>query len=335
VTAKPRQPAKQSLATSPVRVEQPQRITPAGTDINNPRNLKITSVGLAAAILWSYWPVLGEMAQKWAQDPQYSHAYLVPLFAAYLLWFRRSLIDTDVWGPSWLGLPVLLVGVLMRLGGAFVFFDWLEAVSFLPILAGTVLMLAGPKALRWAWPTIAFLGFMIPLPYRLETALSLPLQTIATTVSTYVLQTLGRPAFAEGHIIVLNDVRIGVVEACNGLGMLLLFFAMATAVAIVVRRHPIEKAVIVATAPLVAIAANVVRIVVTCFAHEYLNSHWADLFFHDLAGWLMMPFALGLLGLELYLMSRMFVADDPRVPSDNSSAASRLRAPIPAQVSES
>ena len=49
----------------------------------------------------------------------------------------------------------------------------------------------------------------------------------------YTLQTLGLPALTEGSSILLDDVTIGVVEACNGLGMLVSFFALATAVALV------------------------------------------------------------------------------------------------------
>ena len=52
--------------------------------------------------------------------------------------------------------------------------------------------------------------------------MSLPLQHLATVLSTYTLQTLGLPAQAEGNIIVLDEATIGVVvEACNGLGMLI------------------------------------------------------------------------------------------------------------------
>jgi exosortase len=260
-----------------------------------------------AAAVWSYWPIFVEMARKWVHDPQYSHAFLVPAFSAYLLWSRRKLFEFSARRPSWWGLPLLALGVFLRLFGAYVYVDWLEAISLLPMLSGAVLMLAGPRALLWTWPAIAFLGFMIPLPYRVETAVSLPLQRLATGLSTYLLQTLGRPAFAEGNVIVVNDARIGVVEACNGLGMLILFFALATALAILVHRHPIEKAVIVASAAPVAIAANVVRITATAFVHENIGGRWADIVFHDLAGWLMMPLALVILGLELQVMSRLFV----------------------------
>ena len=57
-----------------------------------------------------------------------------------------------------------------------------------------------------------------------------------TTASTFALQTLGLPAVAEGNVILLNDVRLGVVEACSGLRMLVIFFALSTAVALLMRR---------------------------------------------------------------------------------------------------
>ena len=72
--------------------------------------------------------------------------------------------------------------------------------------------------LRWAWPSIAFLSFMVPLPYRAEAVLGAPLQRLATLSSTYVLQLFGLPAFSSGNTIVIDDYTIGIVDACNGLG---------------------------------------------------------------------------------------------------------------------
>jgi exosortase len=255
------------------------------------------------------------MAAKWTNDPQYSHAYLVPAFAVVLLWLRRRHLAGGRLCPNWWGILPLLAGVGLRLVGTLVYFDWLEAVSLLPMLAGAALLLGGRPALRWSWLAIAFLVFMIPLPFRVETGLAQPLQGLATRVSTYVLQTLGRPAFAEGNLIVVNDVTVGVVEACSGLGMLLLFFALATAVAILSNRPLLDKALIVASAAPIAVGVNVLRISVTSILYEAVGGRWADLVFHDLAGWLMMPAALGLLGLELKVLSRLLSELPPERPS--------------------
>ena len=264
-------------------------------------------------LLWAYWDGLGEVADRWANDPQYNHGYLVVAFALALLWLRRECLKGVTARPSWWGVPLLAVGALLHIGGAYVYFDWLDLASLVPSLAGLCLILGGWGALRWAWPAIAFLGFMIPLPYRLEVTLAYPLQRLATLGSTYALQTLGFTAVAEGNVIIMEDMPIGVEQACSGLGMLLTFFALATAVALVTERRLLDKIVIVLSALPIAIVANLIRITVTGVLYTTAGKEIGDLVFHDLAGWLMMPLALGMLYLELWVLSRLLI--DPEEPS--------------------
>jgi exosortase len=169
------------------------------------------------------------------------------------------------------------------------------------------LLLGGKKALLWAWPAIAFLAFMIPLPFKLQVALANPLQRVATLVSTYGLQTLGFPALSEGNVILINETRIGVVEACSGLSMLVIFFALSTAFCFFVDRPLWQKLVLVLSAIPIALIANITRITVTGIMHETVGHKAADMVFHDLAGWLKMPFALVLLWLELKALGRLII----------------------------
>jgi len=34
---------------------------------------------LAVGLLWAFWPILVAMAERWSNDPQYAHGYLVPV----------------------------------------------------------------------------------------------------------------------------------------------------------------------------------------------------------------------------------------------------------------
>ncbi len=289
------------------------------------------AAGLGAAFLWAYWPTLAEVVRKWGQDPQYSHGYLVPAFALYLLWWRRGQLAASPSGPSWWGVGALAVGLALRLAGAYLFFDWFEGVSLVPMLAGAALLLGGWPAFRWSWPAVGFLVFMVPLPFKVETGLAQPLQQVATLAATYTLQTLGLPALSEGNVILVHEARIGVVSACSGLGMLLLFCAIAVGLVLRVRRPWPDTLVILASAAPVAVAANVARITATAFLHVTIGARWADLVFHDLAGWLMMPLALGMLWLELLVLSRVLVerpAERPKVLLpwlSPSAAAARVR----------
>jgi exosortase len=264
--------------------------------------------GFGAALLWSYWPTLGEMVGRWIADPRYSHGFLVPAFALFLLWYRREEAARVEPGIHAWGTILIAVGIALQLAGAFIHLEWVETLSLLPSLAGLFALIGGWPALRWAWPAIAFLFFMIPLPYAVENAVGQPLQRIATLSSTFALQTLGLSAIAEGNTIAMDHARVGVVEACNGLGMLFMFFAFSVAVALLIDRPLVDRLLIVAGAIPTALLANILRITITGLLHETVGSETANMVYHDLAGWLMMPLALAFLWIEIILLSHLFIA---------------------------
>jgi exosortase len=268
------------------------------------------------------------MVHRWSTDPRYAHGYLVPVFALALLWLRRDRLESLTPGPNWAGLLLIAAALALRLTGAYFYVGWIEGASLLPALAGLCVLVGGWRSLRWSWPAIAFLVFMLPLPFRVEGALAHSLQRVATKVSTYALQTLGYPAVAEGNVIELDDVEIGVVEACSGLSMVFTSFAIATGMVLVIRRPWLDKVLIVASAIPVALIVNVMRITVTGVLHETVGSRWANLVGHDLVGWLMMPIAVVLLSLELELLTRLLVERAPAieaVPVDLPGATRDLR----------
>ncbi len=303
---------------------------------------QFASLGVVAlCLLWAYWTTLAAMEDRWSHDPQYSHGFLVPLFAAAVLWHRREYLPRAL-APSWWGLAVLVVGGIAHIAGGLLGVDALDALSLLPSLAGLCLLLGGWACLRWAWPAVAFLAFMMPLPFRLEVALAHPLRRLATVCSTYCLQTLGFPALSEGNIIFIDEVKLGVVEACSGLGMLMTFFALSTAVALMLDRRLMDKLVLVASAVVIAVIANVVRITATGAVHCTWGAA-AGQFLHDWAGWLMMPLALGLLWLELQFLDRLLVPVEAAtpLPIDLTATARALphprtdNVPLPPSLTES
>jgi exosortase len=255
-----------------------------------------------------------ELAARAWHDPQYNHALLVPLFAGVLLWLRRDRLPAVAAGPSWWGLALLAAGVGLRLAGTYWFYVWVEAIALLPLAAGLFTLFGGLPTLRWAWPAVAFLFFAVPLPHRLHVALAPALQQLAATTSTYCLQTVGFCAVTDGTAIQMGDIRLNVVQACSGISMLITFFALATGLALVIRRPVRDRVAILLSAAPIAILCNVVRITATGVLHKTAGSAWANAVFHDLAGWLMMPLALALLALELKALSRLLVEADAPAP---------------------
>jgi exosortase len=277
---------------------------------------------VAGALSWGYWPSFLALERAWSTDPRYSHGYLVPLFSLYLAWSRRASLAEVGRRPSPGALVLIGVGIAMHLGGAATNHEWVESASLLPSVAGLCVLERGWPALGPLWPSVAFLLFMIPLPYRVEMGLGAPLQRLATDASTVALQTVGLPALQEGNTISLGHARIGVVEACNGLSMLTFFFAISVGLVLVVRRPWVERALILAGAIPIALVANVARITITSLLVELVGHGIAGVDFHDLAGYLMMPFALVLLAVESALLGRLFTdpATKPSPTTDEPGA---------------
>jgi exosortase len=254
------------------------------------------------------------MGERWSRDPLYSHGYFVPVFSLVFLWLRRRELASAPKRSTWWGAAILSAGLFLRFTGAYFYFPWFDGISLLFCLTGLCLLLFGWKVFAVSWPAIAFLIFMLPLPYRIEVGMRQPLQKIATWGSTYALQTLGCAAFSEGNVITVNGTRMGVEDACSGLGMLLVFFALSTAMAILIKKPFWERVLIFLSAFPIAIAANIIRITSTGVLYQMGQSASAKFVFHELAGWLMMPLALILLWIEMAVLSRLLVAAGPVEP---------------------
>jgi exosortase len=285
---------------------------------------------LAAAFAWAYWPTLVSLVGAWNREPDYSHGFFVVPLAVYFLWARRDrypgtgsgkggspdwgaaapgtfgkMGEDPASGPAWLGLGLVAASVVVRFYGARFYLDALDGWSIMFWVAGVAWLLGGWRVMGWAAPSIAFLWFMVPLPYRMERWLSLPLQGAATKLSCWILQALGQPALAEGHTIILGKNQLEVEQACSGLRIFVGIVALAFAYAIVMRRAWWEKALLLASAVPIALLANAARIVSTGLLYQYVSGEAAKKFSHDAAGWVMILFAAGLFGLVLLYLSRL------------------------------
>jgi exosortase/archaeosortase family protein len=127
------------------------------------------------------------------------------------------------------------------------------------------------------------------------------------------MQAIALPALSEGNVIVLNEARLNVIEACSGLRMLVVFVALSAAMALLTRRPFLDKLILLLSAFPIAVVSNILRITATGILHETTNSDTANVFFHDLGGWLMMPLGLLFLSVELKVLSHLFV-DPPPLP---------------------
>lgn len=261
---------------------------------------------ILGALVWSYWPTLVEMTVAWNVEPDYSHGYFVIPIALWFLWVRRDRFPVDSVQPSVLpGLAILVASLVVRYIGARFFLGAVDGWSLVLWTAGAVLALAGWQVLWWSLPSIAFLMFMIPMPFRLENLFRQPLQYLATNISSAVLLMLGQPALVEGNTIRIGDAQFGVDEACSGLRIFVGIVALAFAYVVVVRRSWVIKTLLLFAILPVTLVANSTRIVVTCLLYLHVSGEASRKFSHDISGFVMIPFAALLFGLVLWYLGRL------------------------------
>jgi exosortase len=291
--------------------------------------------GLAAVIVLAYWNALTPVVDSWSSD-QYSHGFLVPVFAVLLIAMLREPFQRVTTSERWWGVAIVGCGLLLRMIAGYFHALTLDAVSIIPTLAGVFVIAGGWSAFRWSWAPVAFLIFMIPLNADLEHRFLDPLQRIATLASTFTLQTLGLDAFNTGsQIIIGGTLRLNVEEACSGLRMATIFLALSVALSMIVNRPWWTKAVIVLSGIPIAIIANVIRIVVTALLFRMLgpDAEFPKHFFHGLAGWFMMPIALLIMYLEMLILDRLFIEDSQPLPQlSGFGPAPVVRRPTPTQI---
>lgn len=263
--------------------------------------------GLVALLVWAYLPMLRVFFDKWVNDPQYSHGLLVPFFSAYLVWKAWQAGPLAPRPRPWVGCGLLAVTFLMRALAGSLLFHQLDAASLLLALVAVTLIAGGVPLLKRVGGGLLFLAFMVPLPYELERNVGQPLKTAATVSSTYLLQTLGQPAIRDGNLILIDEVKLGVVDACSGLKMMVTFAAFSVGAVLLVRRSAFEKLMVLLGIIPIAVATNVLRITATGLAYLVFSDKGTLEFLHDFYGWLMMPVGLALLGLELWVLKRLVV----------------------------
>mgnify|MGYP000333165876 FL=1 len=245
--------------------------------------------GLVALLGWLYAPVLRDMAAQWAVDTTYGYGYYIPPVAAYLVWDRRRALSTTRPEGTWLGLPVLLVGlaalVFGRAGGVAL----VARASLIPVLFGLVLLLGGWRVARLAAFPVLFLAFMVPLPQGVLQRLTWPLQIFTAEFSTEVLRLLGYPVYVEGIYIDLPNVRLEVAEACSGFRSLVALTATGILLAHLTQERWRERVVLVTSVVPIAVLANAVRVTSNIALGIYEGTY------HTVSGWMVFVAATAML----------------------------------------
>ena len=247
------------------------------------------------AMLVVYLPMLQKLVYDWGHDDNYSHGFLIVPIAAYLVWERRADLVAARESPSWLGLAVVVVSLMMLVAGQLGAELFLTRVSLIGVLAGAVLFLYGWEHLRITWFPLAFLILMIPIPAIIFNQIAFPLQLLASRFGETVLQLFDIPVLREGNVITLANTQLEVAEACSGIRSLISLLTLGIVYGYFTdKRLPVRVILAIATIP-VAIIANGLRVAGTGIAAYRYGQEAAQGFFHEFSGWVVFVVSLALM----------------------------------------
>ena len=214
-------------------------------------------------LLVVYLPALYDLVGDWYHDSNYSHGFLVPIVSAYLLWQKRRQLKHTRLEIDNRGLIVIIIGlVLFILGnGAAEYFTL--RFSFIVTLFGLVWYLFGRALLRQTWFSLFFLVFMIPIPYVLYYAATVPMQLLASKITAVTLNAVGMDVVRQGNIIHIPNYSLEVADACSGIRSLVSLLALGALYAYMTQRRMLPRVLLFASTVPIAVAANVFRVLVT------------------------------------------------------------------------
>jgi exosortase len=236
----------------------------------------------AVLILFDAWKDIFRIGST---DEECSYVLLAPVVIGWLAWVRRREAMRRPVRRGWVGLAIIAVGWLVH---------WYGYVHD-PVIwrAGAVMVAVGALVtglgldVSWALaPALAACVFLIPVDPTGRINVAQPLQTAAASITQRICELLSMNVDRSGNLLSINGVDVTIAEACNGIRMVLTLFMVCYVVAFTVRLGPWSRAFMLAASPLVAIAANVVRLVPTVWMFGHTSAKTAETF-HDVSGWVM------------------------------------------------
>lgn len=243
------------------------------------------AVGFTLAIARIMGDAWAEIFRLGYANEELSYVLIAPVVMGWIAWGRRERVAECKARGGWVGILGLLAGWAVYWYGYFVD-PVLWRVGAVVAAVGAFLAAAGRDVLLRFAPAIAAAVFLIPISPNGRYRLAVPLQNAAAQATQTVCDIIGLPVERSGSMLTVNGVDVAVAEACNGMRMILTLFLVCYAVAFSARVNVFVRWLLLLASPLVAIVANVIRLVPTVWLFGHASVETARTF-HDVSGWVM------------------------------------------------
>ncbi len=264
------------------------------------RSERLTGWHVAAALVLAAVGVFATF-DAWADilryayvDEEYSHIFIVPVVAVWMLWvrrmrFRHCKISGTIFGPL-----LVAIGWFGTSYGLHHYHQALWHGGALLVVIGCLLSVLGKNVLFRFFPAFAVLVFLIPVPGLIRQAIALPLQTWTASIAQACLEVLNVTTEVSENRIIINGQPVTIAETCNGMRMVFPLILVGFAFSFGLPLRQSVRMTVLLFSPIAGIVCNVVRTVPTIWIYGNQPRDIADTF-HTYSGWFMLPIAFLLL----------------------------------------
>ncbi|OYV00611.1 MAG: exosortase A [Burkholderiales bacterium PBB5] len=271
-------------------------------------------LALLLLVLWRYQATAVAMVDTWSRSESYTHAFVVPPIALWLIWRQRDLLRTLQPTPAPLMLGALVVLVALWTLGDMVAVNAASQFALVGLLVALVPAVLGWQVTGAVLFPLVFLFFAVPFGDFLTPWL----MRMTADFTVGALRLTGIPVYREGQQFIIPSGHWSVVEACSGIRYLMASFMVGSLFAYLNFQSVRRRIVFVILSLVVPVLANWVRAYIIVMLGHLSNNRIATGVDHIVYGWVF--FGIVILGL-FYAGSRW--AEHPVPASAPSAAGSR------------
>ncbi|MGJ8636608.1 MAG: exosortase/archaeosortase family protein [Phycisphaerales bacterium] len=302
---------------------QPDPIETASDDVSGERiagiftkrGLLISAI-LMALLVWLFhqW-FLFQFKVSWQNKEDWGHTLVIPFISGYLLWQSREAIARTPVRVFWPALVPFLMGIHAYANNLFFISNpMLQGFSMVLCVGSLVLFCTGPAMLRHAFLPILYLVLMVTIAESIMLSVTFGLQLLASQGSWLMLSVIGEPFgwftvdLVGNRLDILSSTGelhpLNVAEACSGMRMVVAFYALAGAVALLGCSQWWQRIALILLAGPVAILMNMVRVTVLGLLTLF-DPNLASGDAHTLIGTILLVPSLGLFLGVVWVLNRI------------------------------
>ncbi len=272
------------ILTNPSPESSVQRSGSAASVVrwDSPWGFALLSFGVSFLLfVFVFRDPIGDAVWLWSNRSTYNHCFLIIPISLYLLWEERHDFFAKIPQPSFWGLGVLAVFLVLWALAATANILEGEHIALVGLLQGLLLTIFGADIYKRHWLAFCYLWLLVPSG---EFVLPM-LRTLAALQSEWLLEIAQIPVYLENYTLETPTGRYFVADGCAGLNFLLSAVALTPIYGMLMYRGWTKRLVALGLMIVIAIIANAVRIFLIIALAEYSDKQIDIVDDHIVYGW--------------------------------------------------